>query len=107
MEDGGDVGLNGEAAVVAGAFELGEDFADLGLAGAGEGVFGGLGFVSGRIGAVFDVDVDDVLADGVVECEGVLPWEAAVGLGLGAVELKDGVGGVEDELEAGYFFDKA
>ena len=104
VEDGGDVGLDGEAAVVAGGFEFGEDLTDFGLAGSGEGVFGGLGFASGRIGAVFDVDVDDVLADGVVKFKRVLPRESSIGLGLGAVHLEDGVGGVEDEFEAGHFF---
>ena len=107
VEDGGDVRLDGEAAVVAGAFQFGENLADLGLAGTGEGVLGGLGFASGRIGAVFDVDVDDVFADGVIEFEGVLPREGAVALGLGAIHLEDGVGGVEDELESGHFFDEA
>lgn len=107
VEDGGDMGFDGEASVVAGVFEFGENLADFGLAGAGEGVFGRLGFAGGGIGAVFDVDVNDVLADGVVECEGVLPREGSVSLWLGAVHLEDGVGGVEDELEARNFFDEA
>ena len=107
VEDGGDVGLDGEAAVVAGVFEFGENLAHFGLAGPGEGVFGGLGFAGGGIGAVLDMDVDDVLAHGVIEVEGVLPRERAVALGLRAVLLKDGVGGVEDEFESGHFFDEA
>ena len=107
VENGGDVGFDSEATVVAGVFEFGENLADFGLAGAGEGVFGGFGFASGRMGAVLDVDVDDVLADGVVKFEGVLPREGAVALGLGAIHLEDGVGGVEDEFESGHFFDEA
>ena len=48
-----------------------------------------------------------MLADGVVEFEGLLPREAAVGLGLGAIHLEDRVGGIKDELEAGNFFYQA
>ena len=67
VEDGGDVGLDGDAAGVVVGFEFFEDFSDFGLSVAGEGVGGGLGFASGGIGAVFDVDVGDVGFDLLVE----------------------------------------
>ena len=104
VEDGGDVRLDGETAVVAVVFEFGEDFTDFALSCSGEGVFGGFGFALGRIGAVFDMHVDDVFFDGAVEFERVLPGE---GFRFGAVALEDGVGGVEDEFETGDFFDEA
>ena len=82
MKDGGDVWFDGEAAVVAGAFSVRLESRALWLGpGTGEGVLGWFGFAFGRIGAVFDVDMDDVLADGVVEFERVLPRKVSVGSG--------------------------
>ncbi len=78
VEDGGDVGFDGDEAGVGAGEGVGEDFAEHGVAFAGHGVFG-FELVADGVFAVFDVDVDDVVADGLPEFEGVLPGE---GLGL-------------------------
>ena len=103
VEDGGDVWFDREAAIVVVVFQGDEDLTDLGLAVAGEGVFGGFRFVFGWVDAVLDMDVDDVLFHFFVKLERVLPRE---GLFFRAVFLENGIGGIEDELEAGDFFDK-
>lgn len=104
VEDGCDMRLDREAAIVVVIFQSGENFADLGLAFAGEGVFCGFRFAFGWVDAVLDVDVDDVFFDLFVKLERVLPRE---GLFFRAVFLENGISGVEDEFEAGNFFDEA
>jgi len=103
VEDGGDVGFDGDVAVVADGFGIGENFAHMGFSFAGpavDGFFSGCGGVL----AVFDVDVDDVIAHGFPEIEGILPrkW-----LGGGAIELEDGISGVEHQFHAWHFFDES
>ena len=62
-----------------------------------------IGVILGRVpGGVFDMDVDDVIAD-------VLPKFPGILLGprfrLGAIRVEDGIGGIEYPFKAGTFIE--
>ena len=99
VEDDGHVRLDRDAGVVAVCYGVLQDVADASVALAGEGVVGVVFFV--HPDAVLDVYVGGVFAD-------VLPILPRIlfgpGLWLGAVSVEDGVGGIEDPLEAGNIF---
>jgi hypothetical protein len=95
VENSGNMWFNGKTAIVTITFECPENLEDLCLAFARESILGGFGFTCGGISTILDMNVNDVLPDLLVKFKRVLPWK---GLGLGAVELKNWVSGVEDQF---------
>ena len=85
MDHRGDVGLDGEASIVAVPQEIPADFTYVAAALPGEagGVFG-VGIILGQV--VLDVDVDDLFTDAAVVIPGVL-------------RILAGIAGVEYQLE--------
>ena len=95
VEDSGNMWLNGKATVVVIIFECSENLDDLCLTFARKGVLGGLGLAHAGVSTILDMNVNDVFFDFVVKFKGILPRK---GLRLGAVELKNRIGGVEDQF---------
>ena len=96
MEDDGHVRLDRDAGVVAVCYGVLQNVADASVALAGEGVVGVVFLVDPD--AVLDVYVGGVFADFLPILPRIL---FGPGLWLGAVSVEDGVGGIEDPLEAG------
>ena len=101
VEDDGHVRLDRDAGVVAVCYGVLQDVADASVALAGEGVVCVVFLV--HPDAVLDVDVGGVFADVFPVIPGILLGPR---LGLKAIGVEDGVGGVKDPLEAGDFFDQ-
>ena len=101
MEDRGNMGFNGDETFVIAGLEVIKNGGDIGLAFSGENVFRffSIGF---GVPAVFDMDMDNVIDDILIELPGVLPWIYGTfppsGFSLRAVALEDGVSCIENEL---------